>query len=127
MSFDAEPPQFSTESTPRSRKRRRCCECRGWIEPGERYHRLTGKWNGDIETFETCLQCEDIRQEAYKLNRDSPSLIVLGELRYEITEFLQETEDPRWQTLLDRLDAIRIRRGAAICPIYQAEEAAPPE
>jgi hypothetical protein len=25
------------------------------------------------------------------------------------------------------LDAIRIRRGAAICPIYQAEEAAPPE
>lgn len=131
MSLDAEPPQFSTESTPRSRTRRRCCECRGWIEPGERYHRLTGKWDGDILTFETCLQCEEIRQATWKLNRDSHFLIVLGELRDELREFIREadegTDTAPWQALLDRLESIRIRRGAAICPIYREEEAAPPE
>lgn len=44
-----------------ARKRHTCSECHGHIEPLDVYERATGCWDGRVETFKTCLHCEDAR------------------------------------------------------------------
>jgi len=61
MSCDCEMPTMCSESHPRSRKRRQCCECEGWIEIGETYERISGCWSGDFDSFATCDQCAQLR------------------------------------------------------------------
>ena len=62
-SYDCESPEFITVTTPTARKEHRCCECRGPIKPGEKYENAAGKWDGEFQTFKTCLTCETIRDE----------------------------------------------------------------
>jgi hypothetical protein len=41
-----------------ARKIHRCCECRGFIQKGERYKRSSGVWpRSGPETFKTCPDC----------------------------------------------------------------------
>jgi len=56
-------PDSCNFTTPKARKPYRCCECgRGTnILPGERYEKMTGKWDGKFLTFRTCLPCVEIR------------------------------------------------------------------
>jgi len=42
-----------------------CCECGSSIDPGEKYYRFTGIWDGEIATWKTCVVCQDVRDEAY--------------------------------------------------------------
>lgn len=44
-----------------ARKRHTCSECHGHIEPLDVYERATGCWDGQVQTFKTCLHCEDAR------------------------------------------------------------------
>ena len=44
-----------------ARKRHSCSECFGWIEPGESYERVWGKWDGSQDTFKTCPDCLALR------------------------------------------------------------------
>jgi hypothetical protein len=58
-------------SMPTARLRHRCCECRGVIEPGERYHLDSGVWDGEGQSFKTCMQCDEIRtKEQRGMNGD---------------------------------------------------------
>ncbi len=50
-----------TETVHTARIRHVCSECRGWIEPGERYEKTWGIWDGDPGTFKTCPDCLAIR------------------------------------------------------------------
>lgn len=61
-SCDYEAPEFYCRSTPTARKVHRCYECSGEIRPGERYERVSGKWDGEIGVYLTCERCFDIRQ-----------------------------------------------------------------
>ncbi len=54
-------PAFHTETHRVARKRHVCDECRGYIEPGERYEHVSGLWEGDVSTFKTCAKCEVAR------------------------------------------------------------------
>jgi len=54
-------PEFCNEREVVARKQHYCCECGETIEPGQRYERVAGKWNGGIETYCTCLTCQRIR------------------------------------------------------------------
>lgn len=54
-------PDICTETNPVARKRHQCCECMGWIEPGERYQSVAGLWDGSWLTYRTCPDCADIR------------------------------------------------------------------
>lgn len=49
-------------TTPKARKRYHCEECNGFIEPGEQYENVFGKWEGYVSTLRTCERCCDIRQ-----------------------------------------------------------------
>lgn len=54
-------PEFYRAEYPTARKAHKCCECKGDILPGQTYLRETGKWDGGIERFKTCLPCQRIR------------------------------------------------------------------
>jgi hypothetical protein len=50
-------PAVFEEVTRRARKRHRCGECRGLIEPGTAYHESRGLWDGQWSTHKTCGSC----------------------------------------------------------------------
>lgn len=65
MSYDCfcdyDPPEFCHVKIRRSRKQRKCTECGGLIIAGELYEHTRGKWDGYLDTFNTCERCHDIR------------------------------------------------------------------
>ncbi len=52
-------PEFSSRRTMRSRKRRRCAECKQTIQPGDLYTHEAGKSDGEFYVIETCKACDD--------------------------------------------------------------------
>lgn len=44
-------PKFYDERLVTARKPHKCCETGRIIQPGERYWRITGKWDGTVKTF----------------------------------------------------------------------------
>lgn len=54
---DAERPTLFVKTDPVARTRHVCTECRGWVEPGERYQRVTGVWDGFFSVYKTCPDC----------------------------------------------------------------------
>ncbi len=63
--MEGEPPKCFSESNPKARKSHICCECRGTIPAGERYHVFSGIWD-DAYTFKTCDDCQRLRDEISK-------------------------------------------------------------
>lgn len=51
---------FFNESDPRARKAHKCEACGGIINPGERYRRQSGKWEGDFFSRAWCADCARI-------------------------------------------------------------------
>ena len=49
--------EFYTETKPKARKQHKCDLCGKTIEPGEKYHCFTGKYDGKMFTDRTCLPC----------------------------------------------------------------------
>lgn len=50
-------PAVFEQVTRRARKRHRCGECQGLIEPGASYHESRGLWDGQLSTHKTCGSC----------------------------------------------------------------------
>lgn len=48
--------------TPMARKAHKCCECLRIIQPGEKYQRWSGKFDGTFYVQKTCHQCAEIRR-----------------------------------------------------------------
>ena len=44
-----------------ARKQHKCCECRGFIQIGERYHYHSGVWDGKPASFKVCPECDELR------------------------------------------------------------------
>lgn len=109
---DCEMPSVFNQTKPRARKRHRCCECRGWIEAGERYEYSWGIWDGEANIYKTCFGCAELREEVGKVSECCIAFTCLH-------EELLELEDA---ALMGRFDAIRIQRGSIISPACQAEE-----
>ena len=58
-----ESPAFYREETPKARKVYKCCECGEKIEPGQKYHKAVGVWDGEFRTWRTCKTCHTIANE----------------------------------------------------------------
>lgn len=54
-------PEVFQAQRPIARTRHRCCECCRQIQPGERYERVSGRWDGAWDRFATCCYCLAIR------------------------------------------------------------------
>lgn len=50
-------PQFINITTPKARKPHRCGECGERITVGEKYERISGKWDHQCSTFVQCIPC----------------------------------------------------------------------
>lgn len=61
LSYGDEGPRFSNTTTPKARKEHQCCECREVIPIGATYEKTVGNWDGNFETYLTCLSCVEIR------------------------------------------------------------------
>lgn len=56
-------PRFHSEDWPKARKEHKCCECYRTIKPGERYQLFKGCWDGEWETFKTCSDCDELKNQ----------------------------------------------------------------
>ena len=54
-------PTLWTETNPTARKDHRCDDCGGIIPAGQKYKHIKFKWEGEFETSNVCLGCQDIR------------------------------------------------------------------
>jgi hypothetical protein len=73
--------------TPRARRQHTCCECHGPIVIGMRYQLVTGRWDGQFESWRTCLRCADLRDryiQAFNLRHEE--LLAFGELMEALQE-----------------------------------------
>lgn len=61
-----EMPKFFVTLKPKARKEHKCCECRGMIPRGEIYFRYKGLWDGCIQTFIRCADCQAMADEMDK-------------------------------------------------------------
>jgi hypothetical protein len=57
---DYDPPEFYHREIRRARKEHKCCECGGRMLPGEQYEHVRGKWDGFVDTYDTCARCCDL-------------------------------------------------------------------
>ena len=58
---DYEVADFHTSTERKAIKEHKCCECGRTINRGEIYEYVSTKYDGDIDTFKTCLDCLSIR------------------------------------------------------------------
>jgi hypothetical protein len=56
-------PDFFVSKIMKARKSHKCCECKQEIKQGEKYEKVTGKWDGEISTVKTCYICTLIRED----------------------------------------------------------------
>ena len=59
------PAEWAVETSPIARTTHKCCECGDTINPGERYQRVSGVWEGEFDTFKTCFVCVKIREDFF--------------------------------------------------------------
>jgi hypothetical protein len=59
--YDGDTPEFFSETISKARKAYQCCECQTAILVGTSYERATGKWDGALSVYRTCLPCVEIR------------------------------------------------------------------
>lgn len=55
--------QLYSNSWPVAKKQHKCCECGSDIDPGEKYRRISGLWEGEFLTYKQCEICADIFDE----------------------------------------------------------------
>jgi hypothetical protein len=61
--YDGDEAQFYSAREVLARKAHICYECREPIQPGMRYERIAGKWEGEVRTYCFCLACSEIQRE----------------------------------------------------------------
>lgn len=109
--------EFYTCENVKARKDHRCEECWRVIPKGEKYERTSMKFDGDVSTIKTCIQCAEIR-DAF---RDPEGEFIMGELweqmREKFSEFttgcLQELVTPEAKRFV--LDKWRKWKGLEKC------------
>jgi hypothetical protein len=57
INADEGAPEAWSERWRRARKEHRCCACRETIRAGDRYHYVSGIWEGGPASFKHCARC----------------------------------------------------------------------
>lgn len=85
-SGDGPQAEFLSIKTVKARKEHQCYECHATIPQGTLYERITGKWEGYVESFATCLICA-------KMRRDFAPYADFGSLDEVLCEYLDFEPD----------------------------------
>lgn len=57
MDYNAEGPDAYKESWRKANKEHKCCACGEAIRKGDRYHYVSGIWDGEPSWFKHCARC----------------------------------------------------------------------
>jgi hypothetical protein len=60
--YDGSQPDFFVSKNIISRREHRCCECYATIPAKTKYQHITGKWDGDILRYKSCMICAELRR-----------------------------------------------------------------
>lgn len=103
---------FFHHITVKARKIHKCCECRGAIQLGEKYHKFSGVWNGDFDTFKRCLDCHALAIEIESQNENDFGRSEENNVWfYGLTDHVAESDG---EERLSKLVAIMQKRGATV-------------
>lgn len=102
-----EQPEVYRHEQPKARISHVCCECGGEIRGGEVYHKHSGIWSGDADTFKVCADCEAIRAEVDEGIKDPEDRSAFGCLYESVFE-------SRDRELITRYVGNRRKRGAKV-------------
>lgn len=92
---DYDPPEFYDRNFVKGSKPHKCIECLRVIEVGESQEVVSGKWEGDFETFRTCMMCVDLR-ESMQLECFAHGMLVDDVSQADpFTDAMQEFRDRR--------------------------------
>jgi hypothetical protein len=58
--WDGEAADFYVEQIVTARKPHKCYECSTVVVPGQKYERVTGKWDGELGRYTFCLFCSEV-------------------------------------------------------------------
>lgn len=97
-------PEFERERVYKTRRRRQCAECQGWVPPGGYYAQISGKWDGEFKTFDVCRACQ---ARAHYLSKECGGYVFDNILEdYESHfETVEESSLKLWNELVPQLDA----------------------
>ena len=76
---DGLPPSAWRELWRTARKAHHCCACAERIEPGHRYHFLSGVWDGSCASFKHCARCWAVYLAIREQAPDAELLLDCGE------------------------------------------------
>lgn len=99
---DSSGPDFMSERVYRARKQHVCCECRTAIQPGRLYEAATGKWDGNVNTYKTCMPCARLREALTAADTECGCAVTAFRcLRSDAQEFIENClEGEGWRLLL---------------------------
>ena len=81
--YDAELPSVMDETYPKANRKHRCCECGSDIKKGDKYQKVKGCWDGEWQTFKTCMDCADLRHHLTEPTEGGPAFGYLEEAAQE--------------------------------------------
>lgn len=96
--------EFQNETSPKARKEHQCYECGKTILKGEKYHRFSGKFDGEMFSFATCDDCEILRAQIAVMETDDgckgeeticPYGQLMEEARERFDNYLERTYEER--------------------------------
>lgn len=106
IDFDG-PTDIHTETWPKARVRKKCCECSRLLDVGERYQRVSQLYDGAWTVWRTCASCVAIRKylldetETRRLpeseQHDDCQMFYYGGLAEACEQVVQELEDGGWR------------------------------
>ncbi len=105
MSCDCEVPSLYRSKLVRTRKKHKCVECGQRIEIAEKVKKVDALYDGEFQSFYTCLQCQEIIEFIRQNTEDdllkelNKELCCHGELYDLLYEFVfddreEENDDP---------------------------------
>lgn len=71
---------FWHETEPRAAKEHKCEECHGRIPKGEKHHRITGSWEGDMFSVRQCGVCYELFGEVQEIHGSGDDGVAFGSL-----------------------------------------------
>lgn len=94
--------EFVRINTPVARKRHKCDDCLGYIEPGEKYFRCDGKFEGEMASFKDHVDC---REAVLRL------MEVCGHLGFDEVPILHDLEHEDRQLIIEEFPKVAERLG----------------
>lgn len=104
-------PQAYCEKFRIARKPHKCCECGGIILYKERYHYCSGVWDGQGQSYKTCVDCHELRKDINSTNSYDSGACLGGLVEW----ILEDKYTPDFKKLIDIWD----KRGVLVIAEYR--------